>query len=147
MSIREDTKNGTAFFRCHGHEQFDMTALDPEYNRLFNEGMVCTTRFVSKAVISGYKDGFNQIKSLVDVGGGIGGSLSQIVRAFPHIKGINFDLPHVFATAPKYDGITHVGGDMFVSIPEADAIYMKVSKTPCIVSSVNGKVLLISFFL
>ena len=123
--IREGTKNGTAFFKCHGHEQFEMTGLDPEYNRLFNEGMVCTARVVSKAVITGYKDGFNQIKSLVDVGGGIGGSLSEIVRAYPHINAINFDLPHVVATAPKYDGITHVGGDMFVSIPSADAIYMK----------------------
>ncbi|KAK7290912.1 hypothetical protein RIF29_05690 [Crotalaria pallida] len=123
--IREGTENGTAFFRCHGHEQFDLTGLNPEYNRLFNDGMVCTARIASKAVISGYKDGFNQIKSLVDVGGGIGGSLSEIVRAYPHIKGINFDLPHVVSTAPKYDGITHVGGDMFVSIPNADAVYMK----------------------
>lgn len=123
--VREGYKNGTPFFRCHGHDQFEMTGLDADYNRLFNEGMVCTARIVSKAVISGYKDGFNQIESLVDVGGGIGGSLSEIVRAYPHIKGINFDLPHVVSTAPKYDGITHVGGDMFVSIPNADAIYMK----------------------
>lgn len=124
--VREGTENGTAFFRCHGHEQFDLTGLDPDYNKLFNEGMVCTARIVSKAVISGYKDGFNKIKSLVDVGGGIGGSLSEIVRAYPHIKAINFDLPHVVSTAPNYDGITHVGGDMFVSIPNADAVYMKV---------------------
>ena len=57
--------------------------------------MVCTARVVCMAMISGYKDGFNQIKSLVDVGGGIGGSLFEIVRAFPRIKGINFDLPRV----------------------------------------------------
>ena len=124
--IREGTEKGTAFFRCHGHEQFDLTGLDPDYNRLFNEGMVCTARTVIKAVIGGYKEGFSKIQSLVDVGGGIGGSLSEIVRAYPHIKGINFDLPHVVATAPKYDGITHVGGDMFLSIPKADAVYMKV---------------------
>ncbi|KAI4322649.1 hypothetical protein L6164_022322 [Bauhinia variegata] len=123
--IREGTKNGTPFYRCHGYEQFEYTSLKPDYNRLFNEGMACTARIVSKAVIEGYRHGFNQIESLVDVGGGIGGSLSEIVRAYPHIKAINFDLPHVVATAPKYDGITHVGGDMFVSIPKADAIYMK----------------------
>ena len=49
--IREGTKNGTAFFKCHGHEQFEMTGLDPEYNRLFNEGMVCTARVVGEAGI------------------------------------------------------------------------------------------------
>ncbi|KAF7834504.1 (R,S)-reticuline 7-O-methyltransferase-like [Senna tora] len=124
-SIREGTKNGSAFFKCHGHEQFDLTGLDPEFNKLFNEGMACTARIVSKAVTSGYKEGFKKIQSLVDVGGGIGGSLSGIVRAYPLIKGINFDLPHVVATAPKYDGITHVGGNMFQSIPKADAVYMK----------------------
>ena len=127
--IREGTKNGTAFFRCHGHEQFDLTGLDTDYNRLFNEGMACTARVVSRAVIEGYRDGFNKIQSLVDVGGGTGGSLSEIVRAFPHLKAINFDLPHVVSTAPPYDGITHVGGDMFVSVPSADAIYMKVSNS------------------
>ncbi|KAJ1380439.1 Winged helix-like DNA-binding domain superfamily [Sesbania bispinosa] len=107
--VREGYKNGTPFFRCHGHDQFELTGVDADFNRLFNEGQVCTARIVSKAVISGYKDGFKQIESLVDVGGGIGGSLFEIVRAYPHIKGINFDLPHVVATAPKYDGITHVG--------------------------------------
>ncbi|CAJ1978955.1 unnamed protein product [Sphenostylis stenocarpa] len=123
--IREGIKNGTAFFRSHGHDQFELTGVDPEYNRMFHEGMMCTARVISKAVINGYKEGFNQIESLVDVGGSTGGSISEIVRAYPHIKGINFDLPHVVATAPKFEGVTHVGGDMFVSVPSADAIYMK----------------------
>ncbi|KAL5056576.1 hypothetical protein RYX36_037258 [Vicia faba] len=35
--VREGTKNGTAFFRCHGHEQFEMTGLDSKYNHLFNQ--------------------------------------------------------------------------------------------------------------
>lgn len=123
--VKEGTKNGTAFFRCHGYDQFEMASVDPKFNELFNKGQACTTGFVFRAVIAGYKDGFNQIQTLVDVGGGIGGSMSEIVKAYPHIQGINFDLPHVVSTAPKYDGITHVGGDMFVSIPSADAIYIK----------------------
>ena len=79
-------------------------------------------------MIEGYKDAFEKIQSLVNVGGGIGGPLSGIVSAYPHMKGINFDLSHVVATAPEYDGITHIRGDMFSSIPAADAIYMKVPK-------------------
>ena len=63
---------------------------------------------------------------MVDVGGGTGGTVAEIVKAYPHIKCINFDLPHVVATAPQYDGVTHVGGDMFQSVPNADAIFMKV---------------------
>ncbi|GAU41554.1 hypothetical protein TSUD_271630 [Trifolium subterraneum] len=38
--VREGTKDGTAFFRCHGHEQFEMTGLDAKYNDLFNQGMI-----------------------------------------------------------------------------------------------------------
>ena len=58
----------------------------------------------------------------MDVGGGIGSAAAEIVKSFPHIKGINFDLPHVVATAPMYDGVKHVGGDMFQAIPNADAV-------------------------
>lgn len=47
------------------------------------------------------------------------------MKAFPHIKGINFDLPHVIAIAPKYDGVTHVEGDMFNAIPKADVAILK----------------------
>jgi precorrin-6B methylase 2 len=77
-------------------------------------------------VLAEYKDGFSCVGSLVDVGGGTGGMIAEIVKAHPHIKGINFDLPHVVAIAPTRQGVSHVGGDMFEAIPNADAIFMKV---------------------
>nr|QAX90938.1 caffeic acid O-methyltransferase [Catalpa bungei]QAX90957.1 caffeic acid O-methyltransferase [Catalpa bungei] len=69
--------------------------------------------------------GFEGLKSLVDVGGGIGTSLNMIISKYPSIKGINFDLPHVIQDAPSYSGVEHTSGDMFVSVPKADAIFMK----------------------
>ncbi|KAI4331938.1 hypothetical protein L6164_016885 [Bauhinia variegata] len=51
--------------------------------------------------------------------------MSEIVKSYPHIKCINFDLPHVVADASKYEGVTHVGGDMFQAISKADAVFMK----------------------
>ncbi|KAI4331921.1 hypothetical protein L6164_016867 [Bauhinia variegata] len=65
------------------------------------------------------------IGSLIDVGGGIGETVSEIAKSYPHIKCINFDQPHVVATASKYEGVTHVGGDMFQAIHKADAVFMK----------------------
>jgi hypothetical protein len=56
----------------------------------------------------------------------MGGMIAEIVKTHPHIKGINFDLPHVVVTAPMRQGVSHVGGDMFEAIPNADAIFMKV---------------------
>ncbi|XP_028807902.1 (R,S)-reticuline 7-O-methyltransferase-like [Neltuma alba] len=116
---------GVAFKKAHGQEIWEMAAENPEFNKLFNAGMACTGRTAMMAIVSAYKEGFESIGSLVDVGGGTGGTVSEIVKTYPHIKGINFDLPHVVATAPEYDGVTHVGGDMFHSIPPADAVFMK----------------------
>ncbi|KAJ4729853.1 O-methyltransferase [Melia azedarach] len=86
--------------------------------------MECTAKLVIKAFVSQYKDEFENVRSVVDVGGGTGGILAEIVKNFPGIKGVNFDLPHV-ATAPVYEGVSHVGGDMFEVIPNADAVFMK----------------------
>ncbi|KAI7730965.1 hypothetical protein M8C21_027535 [Ambrosia artemisiifolia] len=122
-SIKE---GGTAFKAAHGKELFEFCSLDSEFNKVFNEAMACTAKFTTDAVISHYKDGFLGSKgSLVDVGGGTGIAISKIVKAYPHLKGINFDLSHVISTAPTYDGITHVAGDMFKSIPPAETIFMK----------------------
>ncbi|XP_060675810.1 xanthohumol 4-O-methyltransferase-like [Ziziphus jujuba] len=63
------------------------------------------------AHIDAYKeDGLHGIGTLVDVGGRTGRDLYEIVKAYPHIKGINFDLPRVIATAPTYEGVTNVAG-------------------------------------
>ncbi|KAF3432729.1 hypothetical protein FNV43_RR23831 [Rhamnella rubrinervis] len=65
------------------------------------------------------------LTSLGDVGGGTGAVINTIVSKYPIIKGINFDLPHVIEDAPSYPGVEHIGGDMFVGVPKADAIFIK----------------------
>ncbi|KAJ9562963.1 hypothetical protein OSB04_008123 [Centaurea solstitialis] len=91
---------------------------------IFHEGMACRTRITMDALMSKYK--FDELKgTLVDVGGGLGAAINEIVTSYPHLKGINFDLPQVISIAPKYEGVTHVGGDMFKYIPPADSIFLK----------------------
>lgn len=118
---------GNPFNKFHGRQIWDLSTQNHDFNKLFNDGMQCTARMVLDAMISVYKDGFSSVRSLVDVGGGTGKNIAEIVKSYPHIKGINFDLPHVIATAPAYDGVSHVGGDMFEDIPNADAVFMKAS--------------------
>ncbi|KAL6972196.1 nicotinamide N-methyltransferase [Sarracenia purpurea var. burkii] len=77
-----------------------------------------------KKILETYQ-GFEGLTTLVDVGGGTGATLNIIRSKYPSIRGINFDLPHVIEDAPSYQGVEHVGGDMFVSVPKADAIFMK----------------------
>ncbi|KAF1877942.1 hypothetical protein Lal_00049334 [Lupinus albus] len=62
---------------------------------------------------------------VADVGGGLGINLNLITSKYPHLHGINFDLPHVIEHVPTYVGMEHVGGDMFESVPHGDAIFMK----------------------
>lgn len=58
-----------------------------------------------KKILECYK-GFEDIKRLVDVGGGLGVNINLITSKYPHIQGINFDLPHVIQHAPSYAGMT-----------------------------------------
>ncbi|CAI0549833.1 unnamed protein product [Linum tenue] len=118
-------EGGLAFEKAHGSDIWGLGSRDPELNRVFNDGLASTAKVVMKAFLSGYGDGLGGVGSLVDVGGGMGGNLAEIVRAHPHVRGINFDLPHVVGTAPEYEGVEHVGGDMFQEIPQADAVLMK----------------------
>ena len=43
---------------------------------------------------------------MVDVGGGVGSAISTIVNEYPHIHGINFDLPHVIRTVAPSKGLS-----------------------------------------
>ncbi|OWM91012.1 hypothetical protein CDL15_Pgr023345 [Punica granatum] len=125
--LSECIKDGgsTPFKKVHGLEIWEMASKNPMFNKLFNDAMACTTQIIMQAVMVAYKDGFRFIGSLVDVGGGTGRVITEIVKANPHIRGINFDLPHVVATAPAYPGVEHVSGSMFESIPDADAVFLK----------------------
>lgn len=60
------------------------------------------TTIVVKKTLEVYKGFEPKIKQLVDVGGGLGVTLNLITSKYPHIKGINFDLPHVIK---RYPGI------------------------------------------
>lgn len=137
---------GIAFKMAHGREVFELASENPEFNKLFNDAMACTSKVVTRAVLSGNEEVFGSIGTLVDVGGGTGYLLSEIVKAYPHIKGTNFDLPHVVETAPAA-GVCHIGGDMFESIPNADAVIMKVIRPVLIMKLKYSKIMRRSSFI
>nr|GME03911.1 caffeic acid 3-O-methyltransferase-like [Ipomoea batatas] len=117
-------EGGVPFDRVHGTHAFEYPGKDPRFNNVFNKAMLNHTTVVIKSILEQYK-GLQHINTLVDVGGGLGVTLSIITSKYPGIKGINFDLPHVIHTAPAYPRVEHVGGDMFESVPKGDAIFMK----------------------
>ncbi|RDX64895.1 hypothetical protein CR513_56490, partial [Mucuna pruriens] len=120
-AIRE---GGIPFNRVYGTHAFEYPSLDSRFNQVFNAAMINHTTLVMRKVLECYK-GFEDIKRLVDVGGGLGITINMITSKYPQIQGINFDLPHVIQHAPSYPGVEHIGGDMFESVPKGDAIFMK----------------------
>ncbi|KAG4153179.1 hypothetical protein ERO13_D04G169000v2 [Gossypium hirsutum] len=122
--VLETGNNISPFEVANGKDLWSYTEANPDFRELFNNAMGCDARLTVQATIEGCPEVFNGVESLVDVGGGNGTALSLLVKAFPWIRGINFDLPHVVAVAAKSDSIENVGGDMFMSIPNADAVFL-----------------------
>jgi SAM-dependent methyltransferase len=110
---------------------FEHLARHPEKAALFNEAMSQITRRVAPGVVAGYD--FGRFGTLVDVGGGDGTLLAQVLRSAPGLRGVLFDLPAGVAAAPPVleaagvgDRCRTVGGDFFASVPGgADAYLVK----------------------
>ncbi|KAJ6997958.1 hypothetical protein NC653_014244 [Populus alba x Populus x berolinensis] len=126
---------------------FQYPGTDQRFNRVFNQAMPNHTPFIMKKILDIY-EGLDGLEVLVDVGGGIGDTLNIITSKYPHIEGRNYNMPHILADAPSYPGtiaffcfnstvqlqlpirryvvgVEHVGGNMFVSVRNRDAVLMK----------------------
>uniref|UniRef100_M1BLR4 O-methyltransferase n=1 Tax=Solanum tuberosum TaxID=4113 RepID=M1BLR4_SOLTU len=117
-------ENSGAFSAAHGKDVWEYAKTNPEHSKLINDALACHARVTMHAIINNCAEIFKGIESLVDVGGGNGTTLGMLVKAFPWINGINFDLPHVVSVAPPCHGVVHVEGDMFHSVPKAQAAFL-----------------------
>uniref|UniRef100_A0A7I4DYJ5 O-methyltransferase domain-containing protein n=1 Tax=Physcomitrium patens TaxID=3218 RepID=A0A7I4DYJ5_PHYPA len=92
-----------AWGTAYGMTSWEYSDVDPEYGALWN----AFNKVQGAPTIEALKryDGFKDVNVLVDVGGYQGATVAAIVAAHPHIRGINFDLPHVIAEAPEFPGI------------------------------------------
>jgi hypothetical protein len=92
------------FTKAYGESLFQYSSHNPRVNKIFNAAMGHHSRLYMQAVLRAYH-GFQDAKCLVDVGGGTGSSLALIAAKYPHIRGINYDQPHVVAASPACPGI------------------------------------------
>ncbi len=82
---------------------FEYANKDSRFSHIFNKSMISHTTLIINKILDKYK-GFEELKELVDVGGGLGLTLKMITSKYPNIKGINFYLSHVIQDAPPYPG-------------------------------------------
>ncbi|CAN6845593.1 unnamed protein product [Brassica oleracea] len=113
-----------AFSSAHGMKLFEYINFDGQFAKVFDRAMSEPSTMILKKVLDVYR-GFEDVNTLVDVGGGSGTTLGLVTSKYPHIKGVNFDLPQVLTNAPFYLGVEHVSGDMFMEVPKGDALFMK----------------------
>jgi 16S rRNA G1207 methylase RsmC len=113
-----------------GQERFERLAKTKDAG-VFNEGMAAMTRVALPSLISA--GDFSGISTLMDVGGGVGELMSAVLRKYPSMRGIVFDLPHCaerarqnLAAAGVAERVEFIGGSFFESVPGgADAIILK----------------------
>jgi hypothetical protein len=113
-----------------GMPVFEYLQRNPELSATFNDAMTNFSANVAPAVLAAYD--FSGIDVLVDIAGGHGMILSSILKQYPKMRGILFDLEHVLAgaTAPDAMGVSDrvqkVSGDFFKAVPAGgDAYIMK----------------------
>ncbi|KAL1562761.1 Xanthohumol 4-O-methyltransferase, variant 2 [Salvia divinorum] len=68
---------------------------------------------------------FEGLGSMVRVGSGTGAMAKGFAGAFPGLKCVVLDLPRVVEGLEGSENLRFVGGDMFESIPHADAVFLK----------------------
>ncbi|CAN6234794.1 unnamed protein product [Urochloa humidicola] len=114
------------FAVAHGRNMWETAARKPAFNALVNDAMAADSRFLMRIVLRECgAEVFGGVGSLVDVAGGLGGAATAIARAFPEMECTVLDLQHVVANAPSGGSVRFVAGDMFQSIPPADAVFLK----------------------
>jgi hypothetical protein len=114
-----------------GMPVFEYFQQDKEESDLFNRAMTSFSASVIPAVLEAYD--FGGIRTLVDVAGGHGEVLTSILRRYPGMTGVLFDLDHVIAGAmPRIAGMglqdrcRPESGDFFKAVPSGgDAYIMK----------------------
>jgi hypothetical protein len=137
---------GSLFELAHGCSQWEMGSKDAEFSSAMKNSRAADNQLFLEVIIVDKGRIFRGLSSLVDVGAGKGEGTKIIASAFPRVKCTVMDLPHAVgqdADGAGHDNLQFVAGDMFQSIPSADAVVLKVS---IILFFISNNILLLIFF-
>jgi hypothetical protein len=117
-----------AFDKVFGSSRFDWLSEHPEQAALFQRAMIDLSQGSNEAVAEGYD--FRPFKRVVDLGGGHGQLLAEILVRNPHLSGVLFDLPSGVAAAQRGVGghlprAEFIAGNFFESVPAGDIYVIK----------------------
>jgi hypothetical protein len=102
---------------------------DAGLGAVFDRGMSGLARTLAEALLGAFD--LSTVRHLVDVGGGDGTLLGEVLRACPNLHGTVYDLPRVAGQAARLldeaglsNRCTAIGGDMFEAVPEQGDLYL-----------------------
>jgi len=119
----------TAFDRVFGMSAWEHRKRNPELNECMNRTMADDHTRARGSIPEAYD--FSACRLVVDVGGGHGALLADILSWFPQPSGLLFDQPHVVSGAPGLlaeAGVLQrcniVGGSFFEHVPAGGDVYL-----------------------
>ena len=119
----------SATARVYGRPLYQHFAENPEIGALFDRTMASAARFRPGPAAAAYD--FGRFGTIVDVGGGNGALLVEILRAYDGPRGVVFDVPAVaerarqnIAAAGLADRCTAVGRSALEAVPEGADAYI-----------------------
>lgn len=131
-AIVDGIRTGQApFEHVYGEKFFDYLQDHHDTAAMFDRAMASASSTTNAAVVAAYD--FSGMRKLMDVGGNLGAALCSILQAFPALRGVVFDLPHVAQRAREFiaaqglsDRCEFAGGSFFEAVPAgADGYFMK----------------------
>jgi len=115
--------------RLFGMPFYDYLASHPAVGQLFDRTMASAVRYRHRPAVAAYD--FGEFRTIVDVGGGNGALLAEILTANPRPTGIVFDLPRLAEGASQTmeaAGLSarcrFIGGDALVAVPAGGDAYV-----------------------
>jgi len=119
----------TGFEKLHGEPLFDFLGKHPEEAANFDRAMVSIHGRETASIIAAYD--LSTANHIIDLGGGNGSQLCEILAANPRANGIVFDLPHVverakisIESAGLSDRCRTAGGSFFEAVPAGGDLYL-----------------------
>lgn len=126
--LAETIRTGkTPFDRIFGKPFFDHLASDDTAGATFHRGMSSLSDLENGPIARSYD--FGPFQKVVDIGGGHGGFLIEVLQSTPGIRGVLFDHAHVLAEsriagAGLSNRCEHATGDFFQSVPAGADVYV-----------------------
>ncbi len=129
--IEDGIRTGkTVMEGIYGMPIFEYFAKNPDMGANFNDAMTSASSMQANCVADVYD--FSQLRSIVDVAGGVGLLLATILNRNAHLSGTLYEVTHVLDAArngplaPLADRCQFIAGNMFESVPPgSDAYIMK----------------------